>query len=91
MAFIKDLEGNLPRLFESLERDKKTLKKELSYVKEDLSLIPYLLPKIMLNFCMGQNCCKYLWLLVGLSILNHWDSLRKQDSEQKTIRVRQSC
>jgi hypothetical protein len=44
-----------------------------------------------LNFCMGQNCCKYLWLLVGLSILNHWDSLRKQDSEQKTIRVRQSC
>jgi hypothetical protein len=32
-----------------------------------------------------------LWLLVGLSILNHWDSLRKQDSEQKTIRVRQSC
>ncbi|CAD6235670.1 unnamed protein product [Miscanthus lutarioriparius] len=35
---IKDLEGNLHRLSESSEREKKTLKKELSYVKEDLSL-----------------------------------------------------
>jgi hypothetical protein len=84
MAFIKDLEGNLPRLFESLERDKKTLKMELSYVKEDLSLIPYLLPKIMLRL-VWLNCCKYLWLLVGLYILNLWDSLSKQDSEQKKL------
>lgn len=35
---IKDLEVNLHRLSESSEREKKTLKKELSYVKEDLSL-----------------------------------------------------
>jgi len=35
---IKDLEGNLQRLSESSEREKKTLKKELSYTKEDLSL-----------------------------------------------------
>jgi mitotic spindle assembly checkpoint protein MAD1 len=35
---IKDLEGDLHRLSESSEREKKTLKKELSYVKEDLSL-----------------------------------------------------
>ncbi|PWZ34124.1 Mitotic spindle checkpoint protein MAD1 [Zea mays] len=37
-ALIKDLEGDLHRLSESSEREKKTLKKELSYVKEDLSL-----------------------------------------------------
>ncbi|OEL13858.1 Mitotic spindle checkpoint protein MAD1 [Dichanthelium oligosanthes] len=35
---IKDLEGNLQRLSESSEREKKTLKKELSYMKEDLTL-----------------------------------------------------
>ena len=35
---IKDLEGNLQRSSESSEREKKTLKKELSYTKEDLSL-----------------------------------------------------
>ncbi|XP_072150137.1 mitotic spindle checkpoint protein MAD1 [Setaria viridis] len=35
---IKDLEGNLQRLLESSEREKKTLKKELSYMKEDLTL-----------------------------------------------------
>ena len=32
------MEGNLHRLSESSKREKKTLKKELSYVKEDLSL-----------------------------------------------------
>jgi hypothetical protein len=31
------MEGNLHRLSESSKREKKTLKKELSYVKEDLS------------------------------------------------------
>ncbi|CAO1946765.1 unnamed protein product [Urochloa humidicola] len=35
---IKDLERNLQRLSESSEREKKTLKKELSYMKEDLTL-----------------------------------------------------
>ncbi|RLN04086.1 mitotic spindle checkpoint protein MAD1 [Panicum miliaceum] len=35
---IKDLEGNLQRSSESSEREKKTLKKELSYMKEDLTL-----------------------------------------------------
>ncbi|CAL4946338.1 unnamed protein product [Urochloa decumbens] len=35
---IKDLEGNLQRLSESSQREKKTLKKELSYMKEDLTL-----------------------------------------------------
>ena len=52
---------------------------------------PYLLPKIMLRF-VWLNCCNiYLWLPVDLTISNLWDSLRKQDSEQKTMRVRQSC
>jgi mitotic spindle assembly checkpoint protein MAD1 len=32
------LEGNLQRLSESSEREKKTLKKELLYMKEDLTL-----------------------------------------------------
>jgi len=35
---IKDLEGNLQRSSESSEREKKTLKKELSYMKGDLTL-----------------------------------------------------
>ena len=35
---IKDLEGNLQRSSESSEREKKTLKKEFSYMKEDLTL-----------------------------------------------------
>ncbi|KAF8716480.1 hypothetical protein HU200_026303 [Digitaria exilis] len=35
---IKDLEGKLQRLSESSEREKKTLRKELSYMKEDLTL-----------------------------------------------------
>lgn len=51
---------------------------------------PYLLPKIMLRF-VWLNRCKYLWLPVDSSILNLGDSLRKQYSEQKTMRVRQSC
>ena len=52
---------------------------------------PYLLPKITLRF-VWLNCWNiYLWLPADLSILNIWDSLRKQDSEQKTMRVRQSC
>nr|CAB3474974.1 unnamed protein product [Digitaria exilis] len=35
---IKDLEGKLQRLSESSEREKKTLRKELSFMKEDLTL-----------------------------------------------------
>uniref|UniRef100_A0A0A9CVV1 Pco088261 n=1 Tax=Arundo donax TaxID=35708 RepID=A0A0A9CVV1_ARUDO len=35
---IKDLEGNLQRLSESSEREKKTLQKEFSYLKDDLTL-----------------------------------------------------
>lgn len=51
---VKELEGNLQRLSENSEREKKALKKELSYLQDDTKLS---ISKLNAEVCIVELLC----------------------------------